>query len=137
MSWIRVSTLAETSGITPQAMLRNLKGMNRKVGGRLLRRMGDRGIWLVSSVVLVEIREAERARSADETTEQLGLGELERRLQEVESQCRRLRESHLRVRRGQSSTDSRLSRIERSLSAQTSFVWLEEPPKTSEFSPNC
>lgn len=133
MRWLKVSQLAETSGLGPHQMLRRLKALNRRVNGRLLRREGEKGNWQVSESVLVEIREAERARAEIEGDETIGLKGLQDRINELEVGLASLREAYRDNRRQTNSTlrklDSRASRIERSLSAQTSFTWLEESPE--------
>lgn len=136
MTWLKVSRLAETSGLGPHQMLRRLKALNRKVNGRLLRREGDKGNWHVSESVLVEIREAERARAESEgQPDTVGWSDLVHRIDELESTVATLRESYRDHRRDAKkkfdSLNSRTEKIEASLSSQTSFSWLRDTSEGS------
>lgn len=139
MSWLKVSRLAETSGLGPHQMLRRLKALNRKVNGRLLRREGDRGNWQVSESVLVEIREAERARAEEGGRDVIGWSDLVHRIDELEATVAALRDSHREHRRSVKNKlellNSRTEKIETSFSSQTSFSWLQNQSSESPPTP--
>lgn len=140
MTWLKVSQLAETSGLGPHQMLRRLKALNRKVNGRLLKREGEKGNWHVSESVLVEIREAERARAEVEgQSDTLGWSDIVNDIAILKRNFESLRDSHRDHRRSVKSKleklNSRTERIETSLSAQTSFIWLENTPAEHQTPP--
>lgn len=90
--WITVAECARARGVTPQAMLRTLKALDKRAGGQVLRRDSARGRWKVNLRGMPQI-------GAYATGLKIESPEFISRIEQIEAEISALRQAFRRLRR--------------------------------------